>query len=304
LLLNSLSKLHAFYQYSLNSFVVRVRWRRGSEGGLRAGESGSACSGATARLCGPVLLIPVGLALPTHNLQDVFERGIDSAPGGRRKPAPLAANRRESLMESLHHHRQTAAAGNYDDVMDAARCSTVNGHAGVRSSHAGEHHGPSGLGDHAPSRSSGGGSHRPSVFGDATLASAHSRLTAMGGPWLSTSHGGHHAPHGHHHHAHLSMLGGHHEEEEPPAELSPEQLEVRLAALQDTTTFVVFAYAMRGLFDRWGAGAGWREGRGKREMGAASHAAARVRSGPHLPSIALTALLPPLLALPSRAGTS
>lgn len=111
--------------------------------------------------------------------------------------------------------------------MDQARRSTVSDLADVRASHAGDHHHrQSVLGEGVPraSHASGGGSHRPSVFGDATLASAHSRLSHMGGPRQSTAHGGHHGGHAGH------RLSEAHEEE-PPAELTPEQLEVRRGQL-------------------------------------------------------------------------
>ena len=177
----------------------------------------------------------------------MFERGIDNAPGGRRKPhvAPpvprgsAGGSRRATLLDLAR--RQTQQPGDFAAVIEMARRTTMGGghgaprasHTGVRSSHAGDSR-LTALGDAA----SGGSGVRQSVLGEASLAASHSRLT------LENSHS--HLP--------LRGPGGHgallEQEEDGPLELSPEQLEARLTALLQTCTYTVFSFAQRGLFDR------------------------------------------------------
>ncbi len=170
-------------------------------------------------------------------MQDVFERGIDTTPGGRRRLAPDAAARRRTSLHDLVQRRQTQQAGRYEDVMDAARRSTSHGLP--RASHAGGSR-LTALGDH----SGPAGSNRESVIGDATLASAMSRVSHAGDPRMSVLGGGH----GSRHSGGPGNLGR--LEEPPEEELTPEQLEARLAALLETCTFTVFAHTQRGMFDR------------------------------------------------------
>ncbi len=159
--------------------------------------------------------------------------------------------------------RQTAQPADLAATMELARRSTASSH---RASHAGGEH----EGGEAPGTShvrqsvlgeaaAGGHSRRPSVFGDASLAVAHHRLSvlgpghrasmlggahrpsAMGGPRMSMlGHAGDHrasmlggqGEHSHGGNPRLSMLGGQdhpapvaeQEEEEAPVELTPEQV--------------------------------------------------------------------------------
>lgn len=251
-LLNSLSKMHAFYQHSLSSFVVSLRGTLWFQANDSRGFCYSLGGCGVQRLAQPsncnkvwssTLDGPAGPPLPA---QDVFERGIDTTPGGRRKPAPAAAGRRRTSLHDLVQSRQTQQAGRYEDVMDAARRSTSHGPprashmSGGRLSAMGDHH------DGAPS------SHRESVIGDATLASAMSRVSHAGGPRMSHAGGPRMSMqpggHGGRHSGGPNHLGR--QAEEAPAELTPEQLEARLAALLDTCTLTVFSYTQRGLFDR------------------------------------------------------
>ena len=43
--------------------------------------------------------------------QDVFERGIDNAPGGRKKSAPKQANRRTSLADLIQKRQKAQVRG-------------------------------------------------------------------------------------------------------------------------------------------------------------------------------------------------
>lgn len=242
-LLNSLGKMHAFYQFSLNSFVVSrvlqyMAWGRELHKSVNPHDS---CSVQSPALCysrsSMCACSPKGAWSPPWPVQDVFERGIDTTPGGRRRPAPDAAARRRTSLHDLVQRRQTQQAGRYEDVMDAARRSTSHGLP--RASHAGGSR-LTALGDHAGTA----GSNRESVIGDATLASAMSRVSHAGGPRMSVLGGGHGSRHSGGP-GHLGRL-----EEPPVEELTPEQLEARLAALLETCTFTVFAHTQRGMFDR------------------------------------------------------
>lgn len=157
--------------------------------------------------------------------------------------------------------RQTAQPADLAATLELARRSTASGH---RASHAGGEH----EGSDAPSHLrqsvlgdavAGGPSRRPSVFGDASLAVAHHRLSVLGPGHRPSMLGGTHRPsvlgsprmsmlghagdhrasmlggHGDHSHSsdyRTSMLGGQEhpapvveqEEEESPVELTPEQV--------------------------------------------------------------------------------
>ncbi|EFN60095.1 hypothetical protein CHLNCDRAFT_133411 [Chlorella variabilis] len=187
-MLNSLGRMHAFYQYSLQAFV------------------------------------------------DVFERGIDAAPGGRRKAVLAASAQQHHVTLADLARRQTQQPGNFDAVMELARRSTMGGGRGERGISL------QGSRLELPQNESSTGSARQSVVGESTLKHARERLTHMGQscPRRTT--------HQHHHGGRGSVLGGALEDE--PAELTPEQLEARLEALLQACTYTVFSYTQRGLFDR------------------------------------------------------
>ncbi|KAI3429649.1 hypothetical protein D9Q98_005734 [Chlorella vulgaris] len=201
-MLNSLGKMHAFYQYSLGAFV------------------------------------------------DVFERGIDVAPGGKRKPPHGSGgegHRRTSLLE-LTQRRQTGQPLGFEAAMENARRSTMGGGRGERGiSLAGTHPELGPEDSDAPLAST-----RQSVLGEATLKHAKERVSSMGGPRRTsqlhasesqrTTHGGGPRFPGH-------VLGPAAAEEEAQ-ELTPEQLVARLEALLQSCTYTVFSYTQRGLFDR------------------------------------------------------
>ena len=168
--------------------------------------------------------------------QDVFERGIDAAPGGRRKAVLAASAQQHHVTLADLARRQTQQPGNFDAVMELARRSTMGGGRGERGISL------QGSRLELPQNESSTGSARQSVVGESTLKHARERLTHMGQscPRRTT--------HQHHHGGRGSVLGGALEDE--PAELTPEQLEARLEALLQACTYTVFSYTQRGLFDR------------------------------------------------------
>jgi dynein heavy chain len=196
-------------------------------------------------------LISLALSACTAILpQDVFERGIDVAPGGKRKPPHGSGgegHRRTSLLE-LTQRRQTGQPLGFEAVMENARRSTMGGGRGERGiSLAGTHPELGPEDSDAPLAST-----RQSVVGEATLKHAKERVSSMGGPRRTsqlhasesqrTTHGGGPRFPGH-------VLGPAAAEEEAQ-ELTPEQLVARLEALLQSCTYTVFSYTQRGLFDR------------------------------------------------------
>ena len=168
---------------------------------------------------------------PACSRQDVFERGIATAPGGRRKPGPASSgqHRRMSLVDLSR--RQTAQPADLAATLDLARASLA-GEQGEAGSHG--HARQSVLGEAV------GHSRRPFVFGEAALAAAHHRLSALGGQRASMLGGprmsmlGHDARSSHAGGHRASVLGGlehpapvaeeEQQVEEAPVELTPEQV--------------------------------------------------------------------------------